>query len=241
MVDVHLMRTLAAILGLFLSTAAAAQISPAIPIEQQPVRLSLGALAMPFDPSQTTVSMVDNMITVAILPSSRANAVTALDVPLGSFPTGYYVATVVERVLNEGPEFDEIIFSAPFDVLPRGTNPPQPREDYSDLWWDPDEPGWGLQVTQHPGGNLFASFLVYAQDGSATWYIMMGGTWSDAVTYSGPFYKTNGPWFGMPIAAGFDIQQVGTATFAFTAYSTMAFTYSIDGVAKMRNLQRQPF
>ena len=243
MIDIHSMRALFLTFGLTLATVAAAQFTPAIPIEQQPVRFHLDALVDPIDPAQTTIAKVDGRITVTIIPATSTTSapVSALDVTLGSFPSGFYPLDVIERVISGDGEIDSTVFTITFDVLPRGTTPPQPIEDYSDLWWDPDEPGWGLQVTQHPGGNLFATLLVYAQDGSATWYVMMGGAWSDTVTYSGPFYKTHGPWFGMPIAAGFDIQQVGTATFAFTGYSTMAFTYSVDGVSKMRNLQRQPF
>jgi len=243
MIDTRSMRALSLVLGLMLATAAAAQITPAIPIEQQPVRFHLDPILDPIDPAQTTIAMVDGRITITVIPatSSTAAPASALDVTLGSFPSGFYALDVIERAITGDGEIDSTIFTITFDVLPRGTTPPQPVEDYSDLWWDPDEPGWGLQLTQHPGGNLWATLLVYAQDGSATWYVMMGGAWSGPATYTGPFYKTHGPWFGVPIATGFDIQQVGSATFAFTSYSTVTFTYSVDGVMKARNLQRQPF
>ena len=41
--------------------------------------------------------------------------------------------------------------------------------DYTDSWWIPAEPGWGVNLTQQ-AGFVYATFFVYALDGKSTWF-----------------------------------------------------------------------
>ncbi len=41
--------------------------------------------------------------------------------------------------------------------------------DYGDIWWNPSEDGWGLQIADQ-GDVLFLTFYVYGTDGKATWF-----------------------------------------------------------------------
>lgn len=36
--------------------------------------------------------------------------------------------------------------------------------DFTDLWWNPSESGWGVSITQH-GNNVFARIYAYDTDG----------------------------------------------------------------------------
>jgi hypothetical protein len=117
-----------------------------------------------------------------------------------------------------------------------------PATDYSDLWWNPNESGWGLNITQHPSSTIFAVWYTYEADGTSTWYVMPGGTWTSSNTYSGSLYATLGPAFTKTFNAS-DVQprQVGTATLTFTSSGTGTFAYSVDGVSGTKSIQRQPF
>ena len=48
--------------------------------------------------------------------------------------------------------------------------------DYSDLWWNPNESGWGLNVVQHASRNIFAVWFTYDANASPRWFVITGGT-----------------------------------------------------------------
>jgi hypothetical protein len=116
-------------------------------------------------------------------------------------------------------------------------------DGFGDLWWNASESGWGLSLHQH-GDTLFAIWYSYAPDGSATWFVMPGGTWTAADTYNGTLYRTTAPgaFFGRAFdAAGVVRRDVGHVTLRFLNSGTALMTYSVDGVFGMKQITRQPF
>jgi lysyl endopeptidase len=114
--------------------------------------------------------------------------------------------------------------------------------DYTDLWWNPNESGWGLNLTQHPSRAIFGVWYTYELDGSRTWYVMPGGNWTSSNTYSGALYTTAGPAFTAPFnPSQVETRQVGSATLTFHDANSGVFDYSIDGVAGSKSITRQPF
>ena len=117
-----------------------------------------------------------------------------------------------------------------------------PAFDFTDLWWNPNESGWGLNLFQHPSKIIFGVWYTYQGDGTRIWYIIPSGSWTDSMTYTGPLYVTAGPSY----TKSFDpnqvqVRQVGSATLRFTTSNAGTFTYSIDGVSGTKSMQRQPF
>ncbi len=115
-----------------------------------------------------------------------------------------------------------------------------PAANYTDLWYNPAESGWGVTITQHsppasPDSQTYAIWYTYdprAAD-SATpgnfkplWIVMSGGTWTSPTSLTGPVYVLNGvPFFQ---AGSQRVQtQVGTFTFQFADASHATFTYNI--------------
>lgn len=78
---------------------------------------------------------------------------------------------------------------------------------YSDLWWNPQESGWGVNVVQQLE-TAFVTLFVYAPDGSPTWYVAPAARITHHGTggplFTGTLYRTRGPWHGGP----FDPAQV---------------------------------
>jgi hypothetical protein len=66
--------------------------------------------------------------------------------------------------------------------------------DESDLWWNPNESGWGLQVVQ-TGSVIFVTMFVYDQNNNPLWYTATC-TYQGNHVWSGDLYQTSGPWFG---------------------------------------------
>jgi hypothetical protein len=117
-----------------------------------------------------------------------------------------------------------------------------PAIDYTDLWWNPNESGWGLNLVQHPSRVIFGVWYTYEQDGTRTWYVMPGGAWTSATTYTGTLYATAGPPFDAPFKSDqVETRQVGTATLTFSNANSGTFAYSVDGVSGTKSITRQPF
>jgi hypothetical protein len=67
------------------------------------------------------------------------------------------------------------------------------RRNATDLWIDPAESGWGLNIF-HQGDTLFASLFVYGADGQPKWYT--GSALTAARRVHGGLVEASGPWFG---------------------------------------------
>ena len=112
--------------------------------------------------------------------------------------------------------------------------------DYTDLWWAGSaENGWGVNMIQQ-GDTIFATLFVYGSDNTARWYVASGATSTGANTFSGPLYRTTGPYFGTAyVAALFGFTQVGAFTAAFSGPNSGTITYSVDGVPVTKSVTRQ--
>jgi hypothetical protein len=116
--------------------------------------------------------------------------------------------------------------------------------DVSDLWWNPNENGWGANIA-HQGEVLFLTLFVYGSDSQVKWYVgsalaSQGG--NSAYTFSGPLYQTTGPFLGGTFnPSNVGVRQVGTATVTLTAIESATLSYSVDGVSVTKSIQRQTF
>jgi hypothetical protein len=112
--------------------------------------------------------------------------------------------------------------------------------DPTDLWWNPSESGWGLQMV-NTGTFIYATIYVYGPDGKPVWFA--GGLDSvDGLQWSGPLYTSMGPYFG---GASFDsaavtVRLVGQMTLTISTINSGQITYSVDGVTVSKTIQRQP-
>jgi hypothetical protein len=112
--------------------------------------------------------------------------------------------------------------------------------DYSDLWWNPAESGWGANLT-HQGDVVFAVIYVYGQDGSARWYSGAANA-TGSTTFTGPLFEGHGPYLGAPFnSATATSRQVGNVTLDLTPSTSGTLTYSVDGVVVTKAIQRQTF
>jgi len=115
--------------------------------------------------------------------------------------------------------------------------------DQSDLWWNAEESGWGIQFVQR-GSTIFATLFVYDATGSPTWYVAtMPGTQANGMlTFTGDLYGTHGPWFGLGTFAysAVTAEKVGTMTWQEQPPLPGTLTYSVNGINVTKTLTRQP-
>lgn len=125
-------------------------------------------------------------------------------------------------------------------IFASGTTPP--AVDHTDLWWNPNENGWGAALTQQYG-TIFATWYAYDTSGKAIWYVASNCVMS-ANACTGDIYQVNGgsslttAWTG----ANKVTKAVGTLTITFTDASNGTMNYTINGsAAQKRDITRQLF
>jgi hypothetical protein len=115
--------------------------------------------------------------------------------------------------------------------------------NYSDIWWNPSESGWGVTIADHET-QLVAIWYTYDTDGSPMWFSVDGGTFNSNHTFfSGDLYRSTGPSFDGPFnPAAVTRTKVGNATFDFSpGGQTANFTWTVGSLTRSRLIQRLPF
>ena len=118
--------------------------------------------------------------------------------------------------------------------------PPQPEFDYTDLWFDATESGWGMNIVQHASGNVFAVIYTYDTPNRPMWFVMPGGSWTSSNVFTGNLYRVTGSPAASPFQAG-AVVQAGSATLTFSAASTGSITYTANGTQVTKSIEKQPF
>ena len=89
--------------------------------------------------------------------------------------------------------------------------------DFTDMWFNANESGWGVNVIQQ-SDMIFATLFVYGADNTPRWYVTGAGLQgSGGSTFSGNLYSTTGPYFAgsfNPAAVGNAV--VGSMTLSFS-------------------------
>ena len=123
-------------------------------------------------------------------------------------------------------------------VFRYGANPL--NADYSDLWWNPSESGWGLAVTQQ-ANVMFLVWYVYDNTGKPVWYVASNCDIS-ASGCTGTLYRTIGPPSGPTFnPALVQVNTAGTVSLAFIDANNGTLTYTVNGVSGSKSITRQLF
>ncbi|HEX4332506.1 MAG TPA: cytochrome c [Usitatibacter sp.] len=118
--------------------------------------------------------------------------------------------------------------------------PPQPAFDYTDLWFNSAESGWGVNVVQHASGNVFAVIFTYDTPNRPLWLVMPGGTWTSSTVFTGSLYRVTGSPANAAFKAG-SVFAEGTATFTFTDASHGTLAYTANGSQVTKAIEKQAF
>lgn len=113
--------------------------------------------------------------------------------------------------------------------------------DYSDLWWNAGESGWGAHVTQQ-GDVLFMVLFVYDSQQRPRFFVassMARGAGGSDV-FEGTLYSTSGPAFTTSFdPARVAARAVGTARLRFDSPGSAILDYTVDGVPVSKAITRQ--
>ena len=117
--------------------------------------------------------------------------------------------------------------------------------DVSDLWWNPQESGWGVNMIQQHD-VIFATFFVYGADGRARWYVSSEMTSNGApedtqMIWHGRLYETTGPVVtnGEFNPSAVTRRDVGEVIFVYSRPNSGILSWTVDGVVTSRTVRRQ--
>ena len=115
-----------------------------------------------------------------------------------------------------------------------------PAVDYTDLWWNPSQSGWGMAIT-HQFGSIFLAWYVYDASGKPFWYAASNCVVKGSGC-TGTLYRTTGPPFGPSFDTGqIKVFTVGSAILSFIDANTAALSYTVDGASSTKMVTRQIF
>lgn len=118
--------------------------------------------------------------------------------------------------------------------------------DFSDIWWNAAESGWGINVIQR-SDIIFATMFVYGPDNTARWYSAtlrpVSPQPNGLTRFTGALIRTTGPWFGTLVfnPNTVTVTPVGNITLSFNSPVTGQLQYDVDGVQVTKEITRQPF
>jgi hypothetical protein len=115
--------------------------------------------------------------------------------------------------------------------------------NYQDLWWNPAESGWGINIT-HQDDILFATLFTYAASGQGLWLVMSDGRRQVDGSYLGDLYTTTGPAFNatpFPPIGPSNLTNVGTLRLQFASGTDATLTYTFNGTTVVKAITRQVF
>ena len=104
------------------------------------------------------------------------------------------------------------------------------RPNFTSLWWNPGEPGWGLALS-HQGERTFGILFVYDKDDRPAWLVMSSGTEKARGTFGGKLFR----------AERGRIEEAGTMTLKFSTGNDGVLTYRVDGADVEKAITRQTY
>lgn len=117
--------------------------------------------------------------------------------------------------------------------------------DASDLWYNPAESGWGVNIAQQ-GDTAFLTLYVYGADNKPTWYVASGLTGVKTggpgdVRFTGDLFASTGPAFN---AGTFDPNavvrtRVGSVTLDIAGGTQGTLSYNVNGMGVVKKIVRQ--
>jgi hypothetical protein len=116
---------------------------------------------------------------------------------------------------------------------------------YSDLWFDPQQPGWGVSVVQQLE-TAFVTLYVHGPDGKPTWYVASNAevtAYAGALPlFRGTLYRAEGSFHGGPYdPAARKSTAVGELYLEVTAKDRMRVHYTAEGVSVVKEVRRYTF
>jgi hypothetical protein len=117
--------------------------------------------------------------------------------------------------------------------------------NFTDLWWNPVETGWGINMF-HQDDLIYATWFTYDANGRDDWYTVSDARRQADGTFKGILYRARSgtPVLqinGQPALANGALENVGEMVFRFSNGERGTISYTIGNVTQTKNIERQVF
>ena len=112
--------------------------------------------------------------------------------------------------------------------------------NYQDLWWNPNESGWGINLVQQ-GSTMFATLFTYSETGRDKWFVAPALARQADGAFTGSLYSTNGPMFNASPWVPIGFAEVGAMTLRFGDGENGTLAYNVGAAAVSKSIRRQVF
>lgn len=138
-------------------------------------------------------------------------------------------------------EIDKVPGTKKISLFDFGSKTTSLSENYTDMWWNQEESGWGVALTQQ-NSMIFAAWYEYDSSGNAIWYVASSCP-VEGNACMGDLYQVTG---GSPLTSVWNdankvTTKVGTLTLSFIDAKNGSMNYSINGKPGSKNITRQLF
>lgn len=120
------------------------------------------------------------------------------------------------------------------------TAPGTSAVNYTGMWWNPTESGWGINFN-HQDSTVFATLFTYASSGVPMWLVGANLAQQSDGTFSGALYEVKGPAYNAMPWTSVTVTQVGTMTVSFTANQTATIVYNVGATSVTKSIQKEIF
>lgn len=151
----------------------------------------------------------------------------------GTLVYTYRGATVTKSIERQA-------FAARVPTCTSGSTSRASATNYQDLWWNPGEPGWGINFT-HQSDILFATLFTYNNSRRDVWLVASELRRQPDGAFSGDLYVTSGPPFDASPWRAVAVENVGRMTVRFGSGERGTLTYTVLGTTVTKSIERQVF
>ena len=130
-------------------------------------------------------------------------------------------------------------FASPVPTCSATTDSRATATNYQDLWWNPAESGWGLDIA-HQGNIIFASLFTYDDTGRDLWLYASNAARQADGSFAGSLYRATGPAFNAAPWGAYTPSAVGTFSLRFASGEAGTLTYIVGSKTVVKSITRFP-
>ena len=170
----------------------------------------------------------------------KATAVGSMTVTFGSTSKGSVNYTV--NGVSQTKAIEKQLWGTAPTCVWGGQSDLTKATNYTDIWWNASESGWGINLTEQ-SKIIYATWFTYDAEGSPWWLVSTMKPDASGSVYSGDISTIAGPPFS---AVPWDPSRikatnVGTMNARFSDGNHANLTYTVNGITQTKAVTRQVF
>jgi hypothetical protein len=163
--------------------------------------------------------------------------VGTMSVELESFERARLVYNVHNVTVTK--QIERQVFSSP-PLCRLSAASRQGTTNFTDLWWNPAESGWGINLT-HQADTIFATLFTYDDDRRPMWLVASNVQRQSDGSFRGDLFRLRGPAFDAQPWSAPTLSTVGSLALIFTDGEHGVLTYNVGTATVVRQITRQLF